>query len=693
MTTMASDTGQQHLAPLSKMRAGLEIVRRFGLPWAIWRAGYAIRLKSGLLKRRFPTLDPADVPFKSLVRPGTPTTPEAYRAFRERSTARFFYEAGKLPSSERLRLVATPAGCDRILSVADDFARGRFLYYSKHVHDLGQPVDWLRNPWTGGRHTAETHWCDYPTFSAERGDIKDVWEPSRFAAAFWLVRAYSLTGDNRFAESFWTLFESWRQQNPPNRGPNWKCGQEVALRTMAWCFALYGLWSAATTTPERVQQLVSLIARQAERIAGNIRFAISQKNNHALSEAVGLLTVGLLFPELTGANRWERIGRATLEQEIPRQVYPDGSFVQHSMNYHRVMMHDLLWAIRLADLNDRPLSNLSRERLAQAGRFLREMLDDDSGRVPNYGPNDGAMVLPLTSCDYNDYRPTVQAAHALTTGRPILPSGPWDELTLWLIGEKPLSAERDCVAPSSQRFDSGGYYTIRGPETWCMIRCHRYRDRPAHVDPLHVDLWYRGQNILGDSGTYKYFAADRPALERYFKDIAAHNTIELDGRGPLELVSRFLWLPWPEAECLRHEPVYWEGESYAYRRPPWQVVHRRVVELIGEREWRILDEVSGTGHHRLTLRWHLLEAAWQLDEESTQARLATPDVSITIRLSGPVGLRVRLRRGEHDQASVAGWQSEYYADLAPRPTLEAAGDFDLPARLTTIVTLGESGRP
>jgi hypothetical protein len=33
-----------------------------------------------------------------------------------------------------------------------------------------------------------------------------------------------------------------------------------------------------------------------------------------------------------------------------------------------------------------------------------------------------------------------------------------------------------------KRFDAGGYYTIRTPQAWAMIRCHTYRDRPGHVD-------------------------------------------------------------------------------------------------------------------------------------------------------------------------------------------------------------------
>ena len=36
----------------------------------------------------------------------------------------------------------------------------------------------------------------------------------------------------------------------------------------------------------------------AERIEKNIDYAYSQKNNHGMSEAIGLLTIGLLFPEL-----------------------------------------------------------------------------------------------------------------------------------------------------------------------------------------------------------------------------------------------------------------------------------------------------------------------------------------------------------------------------------------------------------
>lgn len=725
------------------IRVQLGVVRHLGWRWVAFRGWQALRQKTGRMRRKFPLLDFHRVLLADFLQAGVPDRPEEYVAYRRASPATFFFLPGSPPDAALLQSLMGGAGVAGTLSIADDYARGRFLYYSHHHFDLGWPPDWLLNPFTGGRHENRTHWCDYPTFSpsvapassrcghglearATLGDIKDVWEPSRFACGYWLVRAYALTRDERYPTAFWDLFESWCVQNPPNRGPNWKCGQETALRTLAWCFALYAFWNAEATTPTRVAGLVKMIAIQAERIAGHIAYAVSQKNNHGLSEAAGLLTVGLLFPELRGAARWEALGRRVLEREVARQIYDDGSYVQHSMNYHRVMLHVCLWAIRLAELNGRPLSAALAERVAKAGEFLRAMLDEVSGRVPNYGANDGALVLPLAPCDYTDYRPTIQAAVYAATGRAALPAGPWDEMTLWLFGSVPpppsaafvvsaksrLNAgkmpltttvkdgpvpQREGEAPAepahsvgpltSRRFDSGGYYTLRGPESWCMIRCHRYRDRPGHVDMMHVDLWWRGINVLGDSGSYRYYDPSRPDLERYFKDVQAHNTLQIGDEGPLYLAGRFLWLPWPRARCLEFAPNRWVGESRAYDRPPWRVVHRRTVERLENGHWRIRDEATGAGPRRIVLRWHLPDAAVELDSASRRI-VVRPECGVCeLTFDGPVGLHLSLLRTKGDRHEGGGWRSDYYADRTPRSVVVVEAECDLPQVFSLSVRL------
>ncbi len=671
----------------------LQLVRAFGPRWVLWRGAYALRKKTGLMKRGFPALAFEDVQLGDLVHAGTPTTPEEYRAFRRTGAGRFFFEPGRPPDAATLKQIMSSSEQDRTVAVADDYCRGRFLYYSRHVHDLGWLVNWLRNPFTSAEHHVGTHWVDYSTFSAAVGDIKDVWEPSRFACAFWLVRAYALTGEDKYPAAFWELFESWCQQNPPNMGPNWKCGQETALRSMAWCFALYGFWNAPATTAERITAMVRMLAIQGERILGNIGYAVAQKNNHAFSEAVGLMTLGMLFPELKEAPRWLQVGRDVLEREIRRQLYDDGSYVQQSMNYHRVMLHDCMWAIRLAELNGQPLSREATARVADAGEFLFQMLDVDSGCVPNYGYNDGALVFPLSPCDYRDYRPTVQLAQYQATGRRVLAHGPWDETLLWFYGADALAEKPSTATPASRCFDSGGYYTLRGRDSWCMVRCHSYRDRPGHVDMLHVDLWYNGVNVLGDSGTYRYYAPDDPVLERYFKDITAHNTVEIDERGPLDLFARWVWLPWPRAKCLEHDQDRWQGEHYGYDRSPWHVVHRRSVQLVDEHTWLVTDELLGSGKHRVKLRWHLADETFRVDPLRNRVELDLSCGRVTISVEGSGELRTEVHRGRCEADQACGWESQYYGEYTPRPTMEVTGTCVLPARFVTRIGLREENTP
>jgi hypothetical protein len=659
----------------------LAILRNLGPAWTIERSAYLLRKKSGLLKRRFPTPQWNEIELASLLKPGVPAEPIAYAEYRKSHTPPFFFSSGSMADVGTLKRVMTERGASETIRIADDFCTGKFLLYSHHRHDLGQPINWLLNPFTGASHDPSLHWCDSPTFSERLGDIKDVWEASRFACAFWLARAYALASDEAYPLAFWQLVESWLDQDPPNRGPNWKCGQETALRCMAWSFALYAFANSPATTPARLTAIVKAFALQADRIAGNISYAVSQKNNHGISEASGLITIGLLFPELRGSKKWLTLGKRIFEQEVLRQIYDDGSYVQQSMNYHRVMLHDCLWVVRMCELNNNPIADEVRRRIATAGRFLQQMLDEPSGCVPNYGANDGALVLPLSSCDYTDYRPTAAAAMYFADGRRVLSDGPWNELALWLYGPESLRSPVNVIEPTSQRFDAGGYYTIRNGRDWCMIRCHSYRDRPAHVDPLHLDLWHNGVNILSDSGTFKYYNPAVPAVEAFFKDIRAHNTIEIDNRGPLELISRFMWDPWPKAHCIHHSCDSFEGEHHAYARSPWNIVHRRRVQR-DPSGWTVIDNLDGGGAHDVILHWHTIDCPCEITDRGVTIRTSAGVIELGI--VGPRELSLFLRRGEeHDTPT--GWISVYYGEKSPRPTIEVRGRIQLPAEINTRV--------
>ncbi len=182
-----------------------------------------------------------------------------------------------------------------------------------------------------------------------------------------------------------------------------------------------------------------MIAVSGERIEGNIGYALSQRNNHGIIEAVGLWTIGLLFPELRKAEQWREKGRRYLEEQGKSLIYEDGSFSQHSVNYHRLMLHGYLWSLRLGDLNGHAFSDDLKGRVKRAGEWLNHIRDDVTGQVPNYGQNDGALILPLNNCDYLDFRPVVQAANYYFAGERLFEAGSWDEDLLWLFGPDALS--------------------------------------------------------------------------------------------------------------------------------------------------------------------------------------------------------------------------------------------------------------
>jgi len=659
--------------------------RYMGPRWLLFRAWYAFGLRSGLIKRRMPVRDWQDQPLAGLLKDPQLADADAYLHYRLHQAPPFFFGPSDR-SRYRQRLVGYDSEVQGPVALAEALDQGKFRYFEHLDMALGFPPDWHKNPFTGQRVPANRHWSQIEMFAA--GDIKAIWEASRFGFTYALVRAYWRTNDERYPDLFWRLVEDWQKENPPQQGPNWMCGQEISLRVMAWCFGLYGFLKAQATTPERVQQLAQMIAVSGERIAANINYALSQKNNHGISEGVGLWTIGLLFPELQKAKQWRALGRRVLEELARELIYDDGTFSQHSVNYHRLMLHDYLWAIRLGELNHQPLSAEVSERVCRAGEFAYQLQDQQTGRMPLCGANDGALILPLSNCEYHDYRPVIQMAWLLTKKARCFASGLWDEEALWLLG--PEALDRPLLSPERHDLsaENGGYYTLRGRYGFGCLRCATFRHRPGDADQLHLDLWWRGQNMALDAGTYSYNA---PAPWRHsLAETAYHNTVLVDDKNQMLRLGRFLWLPWSRGwvqakrHCADGRLAYQEGAHDGYQRLQAPVGVRRGVLRLGDEHWLVVDDLTSPGEHRYRLHWLLADMPYEWDEDSGCLALDTPAGPYYVRLGcmadGGVCSLVRA-----DEDSPRGWWSPYYSYRTPALSVDMA----LQARATTFwTTLG-----
>src|SRR5690606_19266111 len=122
-----------------------------------------------------------------------------------------------------------------------------------------------------------------------------------------------------------------------------------------------------------------------ERIADAIGYALSQRNNHALSEAVGLVVLGLRLQEVhPEASVWAREGVRLLEKLVPEQFAEDGWYLQHSFNYLRLALDQLTVAGRIMEAAGVRLSEVSRSRIVAAVRLLSRVVEPSTGIVPNH---------------------------------------------------------------------------------------------------------------------------------------------------------------------------------------------------------------------------------------------------------------------------------------------------------------------
>ena len=396
---------------------------------------------------------------------------------------------------------------EKIISRAEKIVNGKIQFFSTIETDLDLgPLITLR------------HWSSAYTRSERSalGDIKFIWEPARFDWAIHLAQAYFLTKEERYADYFWKKYSEFVEQNPLNQGPNWESAQEVALRIISWTITLNFLQSSSVSSPEEITHLCTNIADHADRILPTLAYAKAQNNNHLISEAVGLYTAGTFLKNHPNALKWRTVGKKWFESAIQRQIDDNGEYIQHSTNYHRMMLTLSIWMEKLVTQNEDQLSNRTMEHLRSSVVWLWNILDQQSGCAPNLGHNDGSLILPFSTSTYADYRPIIQAASILFTGRKILEPGAYDDLANWLA-----IAETDRDTTSTQiKHDCP---RIGDDLSWGTLRAMRYRSRPAHADQLHVDLWYQGVNVLLDAGTYQYNAA--PPYDNGFAGTLPHNTI------------------------------------------------------------------------------------------------------------------------------------------------------------------------
>ena len=560
------------------------LFRSMGFSYWVNRIIYEIKKRSFLYRRKFPLVlkDAVEISLEEWIK----------------SPDKFFFDS-------KDSLVITKNKNAKLRKKAEQILNGNIQFFNGVTYNLGLSYDWLTDPTDGYRYNGITHWTKIKDFSAGR-DIKYVWEKSRFCYLYTIIR-YDYHFEIDCSEFVISEIISWIDHAPLNCGPNYISSQEIGLRIMNWCFFLTYYKNTKSLTEKSFQKIVLSIQGQATHIYNKLEF--SQKfvrNNHILTEAAALITVSILFPSLPQSAKWKKKALFIFEKEINYQIYDDGTYLQYSMNYNRVVVQLLSWVIGLSAKNGIELSDLLKQKANKTISFLFASMNPVNGKLPNYGNNDGSLFFPLNDQEFSDYRPQLQLLNNQLSEN-LLFDNVYED-TYWFSSKQSQAPEEIKLhQPTSGKYHISGYYLFRDQNTFTFLRCGNHKHRPSQADNLHLDLWFEDQNIMRDAGTFQYNGAQE--LNSFYFGTRSHNTIQIGNLDQMLKGERFIW--YYRTSCIKAEmnetetEWHFTGSIKAFRQTGKWIMHKReVTKKKNIPFWEITDTVSDHADLPVTQIWN-----------------------------------------------------------------------------------------
>lgn len=387
--------------------------------------------------------------------------------------------------------------------------------------ELGKDIDWHHDLSSGYRwdpsiHYSQIRWEDLP----DGVEIKSPWELSRCMHFSALGLADWVSGDIKYYNSFKKDVLSWIESNPFERGVNWACPMDVALRAVNWLTAiqLFQPRIAEEDDEAFLDGLLESLWLHGRHLFRNLEWSgpLSRKGgNHFLSNLIGLLAVSSLFPFRKEAQKWWSFAKEHLEDQILRQVNPDGTNFEVSTSYHRLTLEMLLWADSLAKRANDEFSREYTHRLSRMIEFV-EAYSPPSGVSPQFGDNDSGRVIWTGLGDHSDHRYLLSPLECIGAGG-----------HRWLL-RGPLEWP-SFTKSNNKGFPDGGFYFLNIDDAYLAVRAGALSPTGghSHCDQLSFVLSLNRHPIFVDRGTGVY--TSNANLRNELRSTVSHNTPFVNG--------------------------------------------------------------------------------------------------------------------------------------------------------------------
>jgi Heparinase II/III-like protein/Heparinase II/III N-terminus len=542
---------------------------------------------------------------------------------RRLSEAKFFFDSAdeSVWTEYRNRY---PDQCETVLTEAEKIVRHEFNLLGSGPHYLGERIDWHRDPKSGYRWPNKFYTELYPVSNpTNNADVKLPYELSRMQHLPTLGKAYRLTGKESYAQEVVAQVADWLDDNPYLVGVNWTCPMDVAIRIVNIIWALAFIESSSSFSPYIRRRILVSIWQHGRYLVRHLEYSIRpdgriSNHNHYLSNIVGLVYLGVLFPEFNDSQTWRDIGIEGLLEEMERQVHADGVDYESSISYHCLVLEFFTSAALLCRLSGVRLTQAFWNRLEDMYAFTLYVTRPD-GKVPQVGDADDGRLHILS--DYGRWDPT-DHRYLLAIGAALFQrsdmkshAGKFFEEAFWLLGSTGAS-RFDALTTStptldSKAFQEAGFYIIRSDGNYLLACCNGVGTGGAgnhkHNDLLSFEFYIRGRAFVVDPGSYVYTGDSR--WRNRFRSTSYHNTVMIDGQEQNRFAVNKLFRLTPDAEPIVHQwrttvDYDWvDAEHTGYHRLSRPVSHRRIFRFDKRLErLQIIDTLKGAGTH--TAAWY-----------------------------------------------------------------------------------------
>ncbi|MBI2421640.1 MAG: alginate lyase family protein [Candidatus Hydrogenedentes bacterium] len=480
-------------------------------------------------------------------------------------------------------------------------------------------------------------------YTGPENDKEWAWALNRHFHLGWLLEAYAMTGDTKYAAAWDAHVRDWILQNPfaePNANPLVWRGLETFFRVRAWAAGFHALQRDPAFTPVTRILLLSSIPDHARYL----RNFHKETSNWIAMELNGLASAGIGWPEFKEAAGWVDYGVARLTEELAAQVYPDGAQMELTSHYHRVTLNNFQAITDLMRKAGREAPPAFSETVARMWDYLAYTLNPQG-------------YSPLNNDSDLDRNGPGVLAMAESLGRP-----DWT----WIASNGARGTQPEGLP--SRVFPWAGQLVMRSgwdrDAQWAFFDAGPMGIGHYHADKLHVSVSAHGRDILVDGGRYSYVGG---RWREYFTGSASHNVILVDGKGqakhPLKAEA-------PVAQQFVTHPDYDLGYGNfdsGFAGVEGCVGHERLVYYKRGAYWIVVDRITTDRPQSLSALWHFHPECAVGTEGQTVA--STDAGQGNVRIVPAIGTPWELSVIKGQEAPVIqGWWSREYNHKAPAPT-------------------------